>query len=147
MILPGLPEGVDLLGYRPVARGEFAWVLGAALPGQIDRPMFVVAALPGYQFQYDVTTDTHIVVSTDASLASLEGVIPSPANAGILSVPMNFDAALAAMKTGKKARRQDWQNRWLEYNERMLPHLAQMPELAVWGHTREDMAARDWVVE
>ena len=154
MILPGLPEGVDLLGYRPVEKNEFAWVLGAALPGPIARAMFVVVPLNGFSFQYDVTNDTYRVIST-------EGVIPSAATAANGStlntgdsattvtntVPtMNFNDALQAMKAGRKVARLDWKSRWLEHNDRMLPQIAQMPELAVWVHSKEDLAARDWVV-
>ena len=136
MILPGLPEGVDLLGYRPVAEGEFAWVMGAALPGPIGRNMFVVAALEGFAFQYDVTNDTYRVIST-------KEVIPSAAPA---AKPISFGDALDALKAGKKAAREGWENKWLEWNERMLPHLCMMPGQTVWEFNKPDMAARDWKI-
>jgi len=146
MILPGLPEGVDLLGYRPVEAGEFAWILGAALPGPIGRAMFVVTPLSGYSFQYDVISDTYRVISMKEVIPSAALAATSTPTTDTAPMTMNFNDALQAMKSGKKVARETWKNRWLEHNERMLPQIAQMPELAVWVHSKADLAARDWVV-
>lgn len=91
-------------------------------------------------FQYDISSDTHIPVRS-------EEVIQSAAPAAPLT--MAFNDALEQAKAGKKIRREGWGpavTTWLEFNERMLPHLAYMPSVTVWQHCKEDMVARDWVV-
>lgn len=156
MTIPGLPEGIDLIAYRPATATEHVWVLNGIYPGPTTAPMFVIAAAPGYEIRYDISSDTHQVVTSGPMIGgqmpqgeviqSAATAATTAATATATATQMSFPSALELMKSGSKAKRSEWKDAWLEFDHRMLPHLKHMPGGVVWAHTKEDMLARDWVV-
>lgn len=167
MTLPGLPEGIDLIAYRPATATEHVWVLNGIYPGPTTAPMFVIMAAPGYEIRYNISNDTHQVVTSGPMISGQlpqgeviqsaltgailmgsapEGDAAMAATATATATQMSFPPALELMKSGSKAKRSEWKDSWLEFDHRMLPHLKHMPGGVVWAHTKEDMLARDWVV-
>jgi hypothetical protein len=129
-------NGIAILGYRIALPEEWVWANGGIHQGPSNWPVMVIAPEPGYDFRYDITTDTNRVTTAGEVIPSTEAI----------ELLMSFDAALAAMKTGLKVRRAEWPEIWLEIREQMLPHLCEMPRGVNWNHTSADMAAKDWKV-
>lgn len=141
MKLPKLPTGIELLEWARAAEGQYFFQNGRVHPGPSGREAFIVESSDGYEFTYDVSTDGYIA----SALPGTSTDIPAAPHREPIS--MDFAKALHQMKAGKKLTRPDWKGKtWLEIRSDMMPHLAFMPSLTVWKHTREDMIARDWVV-
>jgi hypothetical protein len=69
MQLAGLPEGIEPVRFGIAEAGEYFW--DGAIRGPVDRAgsadVLVVQPVAGYDFAYDIATDTTLVVEAYAN--------------------------------------------------------------------------------
>ncbi len=156
MTIPGFPDNVVALAYRPAAEGEH-WFepplseegTGLLHPGPSKDVVLVVAAAEGYVLQYDIDSDTTVVakqepIPADAAAADATGT-PEPLRAHDL---MSFSEMCKRLLNGTAARaaRASWHaSRYIRPDAAHAPHFANEANRP-WAFRSDDLRARDWRV-
>lgn len=151
MTIPGFPDNVTALAYRP-ATAEEHWfepsgsdAPGLLHPGPTSGVVLVVVAASGHSLRYDIGSDTTFVVVDEAIPTAPEADTPlvtrehNYKDFGIIS-------SLLLNGTAKKAARALWHSgRCITSEAAYAPHF--ITETGrIWAFRCDDLRARDWYV-
>jgi len=149
MTIPGLPDSIQVIEWRPATDSDFVFVRGYVQKGPTQFPTFIVVPTEGQEFRYDVNSDAYVPATKGVMIPQAASAAPDL---------MSFHAACGMLLSGKtkKIARASWQGMWLENHDDGTPLFVEItsdgkepPSLRTktWSHNQVDMRARDWKVE